>query len=231
MYIASSDASPNIWSLKFVHPFSKSSRFIGNVLSIQRRNHWTVLSCLLTTLCPLLVLALPKCFWVETASISWRVNIFQVHPTLLRQRIGHFSEIFLLEFSAQFQDTLWECPHLPSSLVQVMRMIVVGLKTFQHNCWSVCLWDLWLDLFVTRYSFRQVEGVQIFQKGFQIFGRIWLLLQVFWLTWGIRPWKSFARQRLQVFRALSLYLSSVDAKRNLHELASSSPQEKCLVYP
>ena len=32
MYIASSDACPNMWSLRFVHPFSKSSRFIGNVL-------------------------------------------------------------------------------------------------------------------------------------------------------------------------------------------------------
>ena len=106
-------------------------------LSTQINNHWIVLSVLLTTLCPMLVPLLPKCFWVETAFLSWRVNISQVGRILLRQRIEQFSELFLLEFLAQFHDRLWNslCPPVES---KDWRWLWFCFESF-HNFWLICL--------------------------------------------------------------------------------------------
>ena len=99
-------------------------------LSTQSTSHWIVLNVRLTNLCPMLVPLLPKCIWVESAFVWWRVNISQVGRTLLRQRIGQFSELFLLDLLAQFHDRLWESLCLHSSSVQVLRMIVIRPRKF-----------------------------------------------------------------------------------------------------
>ena len=124
-------------------------------LSTQSRNHWTVLSVLLTTPCPKLVPLLPKCFWVGTAFLSWRVNISQVGQTRLRQMIGQFSELILLELLAQFHDRDYEtvCVYIPVQSKDWWQLWF-GLESFHNFRWSVCLWDLWLDFFVTCYPFR-----------------------------------------------------------------------------
>ena len=53
-------------------------------LSTQSTNQWTVLSGLLTILCPMLAQFLLNCLWVENALVWWRVNISQEARKLLR---------------------------------------------------------------------------------------------------------------------------------------------------
>ena len=101
-------------------------------LSTQSTNHRTILSVLLTTFCAMLVPLLPKCFWGGTAFLSWRVNISQVGRKLLRQRIGQFSESFLLELLAQFHDRQWDYLCLHSSWVLGLKTIVFLIRKFSQ---------------------------------------------------------------------------------------------------
>ena len=94
---------------------STSSLFPSN----QSSNQWIVLNVRLTTLCPMLIPLLPQCFWVETLALSWRVNISQVGKTLLKQRIGPFSELSSLELLAQFHDRLWASPKVFTTFVDL----------------------------------------------------------------------------------------------------------------
>ena len=70
---------------------------------------------------PMLAPLLPRCFWVETASLWWRVITCQAGRTMLSQTIGQFNELFLLELLAQFHDRQWDClcPH--PSLVERLK--------------------------------------------------------------------------------------------------------------
>ena len=102
-------------------------------LLTQSPNHWSFLSVPLRTLCPMPVPLLPRCFWVETASLSWRVSKSQVGRKLLRQRIGQFSELISLELLALFHNRLRNCLCLHSILFQRLGMIVVRPRKFSQH--------------------------------------------------------------------------------------------------
>ena len=57
-------------------------------------------------------------------------------------------------------------------------------------------------------------------------GRIRLLLEGFWLTWGSRQCRIIAEPFWRDFRRWLHYLSPLDAKRNLHKSASFSPRKR-----
>ena len=173
----------------------------------------------------MLVPSLPRCFWVETAFVWWMVNISQVGRTLLRQRIGQFSGLFLLEPLAQFHHRLWDClcPH--SSWVLGLRMIVVLLRKFSQLS-LICL-----SLECVTGLLRHLLSVSSTWIHFW-WGRLWLsdkfqsLLEVFWLTWGSRLCRSFAGQLWQDFHRWLHYLSPLGAGRNLQKSASFSPRKR-----
>ena len=102
------------------------------LLSTQSTSDCLVVSVWLTTLFPLRVLLISNCLSLEIANLSWSLNISQVGRTLLRKRIEKFSELFLLEFRAQFHDRKLECLCLHSTLVQELRIMVVRLQKFSQ---------------------------------------------------------------------------------------------------
>ena len=184
-------------------------RFLNNVdlstsslfLSTQSTNHWKVLSARPTTLFPVRVPLLPKCFWVKTAFLSWRVSIIQAGRTLLRQRIGRFSELFSRELLAQFHDRLWDYLSLHSSWVQGLMMIVARpRKSSQLSL--ICL-PLGFVIWLHRHSLSILSNwIHLCWGSLWLSGKFQSLLGVLWLTWGSYPCKSFARHLWQDLRRL-----------------------------
>ena len=126
MHIASSDASVKMFSLKFVHPFSKYSRFIDYLLISLNSEHQSLISfeCSADNSLSHAFPIAAQMFLSRNRILIVKGELSQVGRTLLRQRIGQFSELVLLELLAQFHDRLWDYLRLHSGSVQVLRMIV-----------------------------------------------------------------------------------------------------------
>ena len=147
---------------------------------------------------------------------------------MLRQRIGQFSELFLLELLAQFRDRLRDYLCLHSSSVQVLRMIVARPRKFSHLS-LICLPLGFLTWLLRKSSSILSNWIHLCWGSLWLSGRFQSLVGMFWLIWGIRPCRSFAGKLWQDFPHLSVYLSPLDAKHNLHKSESSSPQKR-VVY-
>ena len=132
MQIASSVAFLKMWRLKFVHTFSNKNRFIDIVLIALNPEHQSLknfVSSADKSLSHAFFIA-AQMFLSRNRIFIGRVNKSQVGQTLLRQRTGQLSEIFLLELSAHFHERLRDCQCLHSSSVQGLRIILVRPQKF-----------------------------------------------------------------------------------------------------
>ena len=132
MHIASSDAFVKIWILRLEHPFSKKSRYSNLVLISFNSEHQSlkISSVLLTTLRLMLVPLLPRCFWVETACIWWRVNISQVGRNTAEPKDRTILWVNFAETSCLVP--LWDCLCLQSNSVHRLMIVVVRPRNFSQ---------------------------------------------------------------------------------------------------